>query len=534
MYSRSAFHNRSNQDGNITSVAVGHGKLTGCNSASAREAMEIVLRGVNVEEMVPGPFVVIQGTPGDGMANTIDSMPMIMEIVPQHDEIDAAKGEGRRNGEDGSSGSLSISIPSDLPNEIPNLSIASAQSSHTSSMESNVNVDPIIEVGSNHGSDGELIVVMADSMTSDASSTELAIGEDLKPSATESGIGTPRVSNVEANSCFQSRTQIDRGLHLPLPASAVNVRAMGLGYNSFMPPLVTSDGSEVKQPGRNLLSKDAASIPKGRDDKINAALSDSFIFVDEKEEDTKKETQSKESHNKLAYKPSQPEASSPNIDIGMLTSRENNPHYTNISLMDETAIQQWKKSCREEEILKRSTMFENISTNESSQGYDYYFRHRNWWTTENGCLAVFESLPVLSEGKRRAEVSPSKPDPEYEYIFSTDLGNQIKIGPVCAEIPPGTTVLATEIHYIDESLFLSSEELNQSGDKHISKYHLLKIESPIIGFVVYSANGFCYLGAGLPTSYIEPEVWLWRVMCPTGSFIRYVTQYSLLTSNFLC
>ncbi len=529
MSSRSTFYNRSNQDGNITSGAVGNGKLTGCNSASAREAMEIVLRGVNVEDMVPGPFVVMQGTPGDGMANTIDSMPMLIEIVPQNDEIDAAKGEGRRNGEDGSSGSLSISIPSDLPNEIPNLSIASAQSSHTSSMESNVNVDPNIEIGSNHGSDGELIVIMADSMTSDASSTEAVIGEDLKTSPTASGIGTPRISNVEANSCFQSRTQIDRGLHLPLPASAVNVRAMGLGYNSFMPPLVTSDGSEVKQPERSLLSKAAASIPKGRDDKINAALSDSFIFVDEKEEDTKKETESKESHKKLASKPSQPGASSPNIDIGKLTSRENNPHYTSLSLMDETAIQQWKKSCREEEILKRSTMFENISTNESSRGYDYYFRHRNWWTTYNGCLAVFESLPFLSEGNRTAEACPS--NPEYDCIFSTDLGNQIKIGPICDEIPPGTTVLATEIHCIDESLFLSSEELNQSGDKHINKYQLLKIESPTIGFVVYSANGFCYLGAGLPTSYIEPEVWLWRVMCPTGAFIRYVTQYSLLTST---
>ena len=54
---------------------------TNCNSASAREAMATVLfHGMaHMEQMVPGPFVVLQGTPGDGMANTIDTMPELIE-----------------------------------------------------------------------------------------------------------------------------------------------------------------------------------------------------------------------------------------------------------------------------------------------------------------------------------------------------------------------------------------------------------------------------------------------------------------------
>ena len=30
---------------------------------------------------IPGPFVVLQGMPGDGMANTIDSMPQIQNVT---------------------------------------------------------------------------------------------------------------------------------------------------------------------------------------------------------------------------------------------------------------------------------------------------------------------------------------------------------------------------------------------------------------------------------------------------------------------
>ena len=109
-------------------------------------------------------------------------------------------------------------------------------------------------------------------------------------------------------------------------------------------------------------------------------------------------------------------------------------------------------------------------------------------------------------------------------VICTSLGNQIQFGNIVGEISPGCTVMATEMHCLDEQMLNKPDSevdaVDSTSTTYVSKYRVLKIESPFIGYVIYSFNGYCYLGPGLPMYYVEPEVWMWRVMCTNGAFVR--------------
>jgi hypothetical protein len=42
----------------------------------------------------------------------------------------------------------------------------------------------------------------------------------------------------------------------------------------------------------------------------------------------------------------------------------------------------------------------------------------------------------------------------------------------------------------------------------------------IIGYCVYSVHGYAFLVPGLPSLYMDPQVWWWRVTCKVGAFLR--------------
>ena len=540
-----------------------------CNSLGAREAMEAITQSLTIEKMVPGPFVVMQGMSGDGMANTIDSIPTLIVSESAHNYGDNHGDNHVAVLDDETSGNSCLSIPSDLPNEIPHLSnrssvksdsnINSNSNSNNSSYTSPSLGDSLESHGTNdhgtHTSDDDLVCLEGSIMASPSSE-----------------IKTPRVSNVVSNQTFQSRTQMDRGLHLPLPASAVNVAAMGMGYNNMFSPITSSSGRSLlnnKNERKALLvAKPTSVLSKDNDDDNNndcnndnqqqrqtsMNLSDSFILIDDNgnsdntshnnsdnninintdnnstnknSTDNNNNNNNKNNNNNnininLTEKTdastalqgndeaSSMQTQSSNIDIGRYTSLNSNPRYATISTTDRKAIQQWNLACREEENLNRKEMMDNLSTI-TRDGFNKINinNSRQWWITKNGCLALFDTLPVLygafdctSEGIANANS---------ETIVPTKNGNYLRLK-VGGEIPPGATVMATEIHYIcDGGIGIGMQSNN---------YKLLKIESPTTGFIVYSCDGYCCLGPGLPSSYIEPEVWAWRVMCPNGAYVR--------------
>ena len=40
------------------------------------------------------------------------------------------------------------------------------------------------------------------------------------------------------------------------------------------------------------------------------------------------------------------------------------------------------------------------------------------------------------------------------------------------------------------------------------------------GFIVYSINGYTLVGPSLPSSDVEQNVFLWKVTCPSGVYVR--------------
>ena len=447
------------QDGSTTESGGGgagagnDGGWTSCTSSGAREAMEILSQNHNLDAWIPGPFVVMQGTIGDGMANTIDSMPELMNA-----ESIIGTANVNAHADDRTNASSSISIPSDLPNEIPHLDGAnvSANSSSRSELGSSLvqeqdgagNDGAGINIIASQGSDGE-IVCMADSMTSDISSLELvnldagnipvttpAAAAVAATATSASKIGTPPVSNVTSNSVFQNRTQMDRGLHLPLPASAVNVAAMGMAYNSFLPTVVTPSGMKVNQIGNNKITPKPRTTVTVQDNTKNVVLTDSFILVEDEQNDNSDNGEKPSVVSSIEPSGGCDDVASlltqsSNIDIGKLTSCSTNPRYANMSSLDRRSIQQWKITCRQEEINQRNDKIDNDSISSMNESH---LAREQWWTTKNGCLAVFDSLPVLSAGSGVASASASIQNDDY--MFTTVLGNQIKVGNIKGEISP--------------------------------------------------------------------------------------------------
>jgi hypothetical protein len=131
-----------------------------------------------------------------------------------------------------------------------------------------------------------------------------------------------------------------------------------------------------------------------------------------------------------------------------------------------------------------------------------------WWLSE-GRLAVFESLPRQIVGT---------------LFFPQAVGT----------LYPGTTVIGTCLITLDSRTFSRIETTttttNSTRDSSTATtivphgrdgwIQLLKVESPVSGYIVLSLNGYSFLAPGLPSNHVDPAIWMWRVTCPVGAFVR--------------
>ena len=64
---------------------------------------------------------------------------------------------------------------------------------------------------------------------------------------------------------------------------------------------------------------------------------------------------------------------------------------------------------------------------------------------------------------------------------------------------------------------------NDAGDDHDEQAQPSVITTPTIlttGYCVYSVHGYPLLVPGIPTLYMNPQTWWWRVTCRVGAFLR--------------
>ena len=211
------------------------------------------------------------------------------------------------------------------------------------------------------------------------------------------------------------------------------------------------------------------------------------------------------------------EASSTNPDARASRTHTKNKSSRNSSSYDE-AIKEWTANGRARELRQRHDWLQQAGIAPETQTL--------WWQApETGQLAVFRGLP-------------------------TRLKSQPKIlTQVIGSLHPGSTIVSTKLVTLDSStlepissslvsptLFVSKDDpssatTSRENDDPLNSsiypqgrpgwIQLLQIEYlGRTGYCVLSLDGYPFLVPGLPSSYVDPKVWMWRVTCPVGAVVR--------------
>lgn len=363
---------------------------------------------------LPGPFTVLQGIPGDGMANTISTRPEVyMDSLQEIDEDDE------------------ISIdPSQVDDE--GLSDGSSLDHNEEKRDSSTLTETAwkIEQGSPLSS---------------------PLSPVLPPQCREQG--------TEKKSCLSPRreNQPAIGLHLPLPPGVFN--------SSSLPP-------------------------------IGMRLAPPASLMDQKKSSNTIETENSTNEGQCSSSSDDSEGDSENSRNGV-SSR-----YDSLSTENKKAIKEWNQRRIQEENEKLTeTIMHNTSARPTSRCSVY---RNQWWKSKRHYLRVFDSIPEF-ESK---QVNGGSQDTEY----------RVKHGKVISDIAPGSTIMATD------EIRIQTPEMNakevKKGNLSQGAIVVLRIESPIAGYIVKSVDGYPFIAPGLPSCYIEPDIWMWKVTCLNGAYVR--------------
>ena len=153
------------------------------------------------------------------------------------------------------------------------------------------------------------------------------------------------------------------------------------------------------------------------------------------------------------------------------------------------AIQKWESTCRTREKQQRKEWLEHQNAMDTDD---------LWWQRD-GTLIVMKNLPFQG----------------IHFVKRQVIGT----------LPPGTTVLAKQLISLSSTSLLpiivpepDSENVHQPGKYGVIQ--ILLIESPMYGYVVLSMDAYPFLGPGEAALYTDLRVWMWRVTCSSGAFVR--------------
>lgn len=530
------------------------------------------MTSIGAEILLPGPFVVLQGMRGDGMANTIDSTPVFVDREVHRPRVSSrgnshnnsgATAAGRNNSHSSANprgvagiggtncdvtGVDDAGISTNIERNIErnrcdgndmdsdskknyNRTRASPRILHTQTLgsqssgelvtsgdhasvpqeiSSSVPNDPTAAETSSEGgyhpsesagesSDGDELFY--DDSTSSASSVNPhTIGDGVGVSVRATinhhrPVGTGEIAAIGS----------DGGLHLPIPPSAV----AGMGYNTFL-----------------------TSVNPSRNDSHSQRHDDSFVLVqgnnnNQRSNNSTNNTISNIMNNSSTNLSLVSTSSSSIVDISRSFSSHNSTRYANMLPQERNSIKQWNRACRQRETQQRNEaqMHANPKYRTGAAAAALQLNRSQWWKMKSNCLAVFETLPSLVEGKNYYSEDDASSTATETITPVADVA-KINPGKILGELSPGCTVMGTEMVHIDRNTLQPlppHDNIIENGAgvaKSAGIYQFLKIESPFIGYVLFSMSGYTYLGPGLPSYYADPEVWTWRVTCPDGAYVR--------------
>jgi hypothetical protein len=186
-----------------------------------------------------------------------------------------------------------------------------------------------------------------------------------------------------------------------------------------------------------------------------------------------------------------------------------------LSAANAQAIAQWKEKCQETEVQQHQDWRESLHQ-VPARMHDHVLMttENRWWQPDhNHHVAILRDIP-------------------------TKLNNGNVLRTVIGSLPPGTTLIARDIVHLDSKTLQRLpvlpqrllEERDNGGDVQRlvcgrgqkGVIQLVQVETPEgrAGFAVLSLDGYSLLAPGLPQQYIDPQLWMWRVSCPAGAYVR--------------
>jgi hypothetical protein len=200
---------------------------------------------------------------------------------------------------------------------------------------------------------------------------------------------------------------------------------------------------------------------------------------------------------------------------------------------DQLAVGTWRAACRNREVQQREewklaneeqtlTAFAGTSTPTSSSSsttgryqQDYNNNDRAGagalWYQSEGRVAILRDIPTKLKGSG--------------VVLRTVLGT------LCA----GSTIVATDVVYLNstslEQIHIQPTTTTTTAGAptlhsiypqgRLGWIQLIKIDSSFgAAYAVLSLDGYPLLTPGLPSLYVDPHVWVWRVTCPAGAYVR--------------
>jgi len=540
----------------------------------SRTADEVAtITSIGAEILLPGPFVVLQGMCGDGMANTMDSAPVLIDRQVHRPHV-SSRGNSHNNSAAAAAAATAAATDrnnshiSANPREVAGTRGTSCVGTGANEARINTNTERnreddndmesdkqnshdhnrtraspgILQTGSQ--SSGELITSddhanvpqeISSLVPNDPTAAETSSEAGYHPSesAGESSDGdalfyddsTSSTSSIDPHNVAHGvgvsvRAPINH--HHPIGTGEIAAIGSDGGLHLPIPP------SAVAGMGYNTF---LTPVNPSRNDSRSQRHDDSFVLVqgndnNQHSNNSNNNTISNIMNNSSTNLSLISTSSSSIIDISRSFSSHNSTRYANMLPQERNSIKQWNRACRKRETQQRNEkrMYANPQSGTRAAATSQHHRSQ-WWKMKSNCLAVFEALPSPVEG--------SNYYPE-DHASSAAIGTitpatsvaRVNPGKILGELSPGCTVMGTEMIHIDRNTLQPLPphdniiENDAGTTKRPGTYQFLKIESPFIGYVLFGIDGYTYLGPGLPSYYADPEVWTWRVTCPEGAYVR--------------
>ena len=497
-----------------------------------------MLMAHEAEIIIPGSFVVLQGNAGDGMSNTIDEVP----IEDDEDDFDNAAFNS------------SSRAPYGHATELDDIDEDEAD-------DDNENSNNIPEVSVDEADEGEFQHVEMEDDQKMAASPSGSVDHDMQNSSR----GNPPSSNPTTATTNTATRMVGLG-QLASQRAATPTVALNRWTNAqsstrtetASTPSAASDDSFIVVTGQEQQS----SSPRLATEQDHAGVSHSISSDGRRQTKALKTSSSTETSSRT-------QQSQRSRD-----SRTDNE----LSLSSAEAIERWQIECRDREVRQRLEWKQaNVEQQQQLLQQDYqmlesptaessiasmlsifggsgsrttdraeaaaaarsgarYGEHHlydgeEWWHSE-GQVAVFQDVP-RTELLQSAEAGQESTMPSHRTVVRNVIG----------ALGPGTTIVANELMYLD-SHTLERLDVATTTSTHGSVHNiyprgrpgwiqLLKFEyQPSenndnvaeppnrMAFCVLSLDGYPLLSPGLPSLYVDPHVWVWRVTCPAGAYVR--------------